>query len=398
MALDLTRLSRAANEMGHALAQQEREFADRVAVARRWMEEWAESSLSLQAAAAEAGAAIPTSEPLNTVVACPPAPQPRTRMSFRDNVEPGFTVIGADGSTIGPDPHSPALYYLINIGSLVFRHGSGEAPEARSIPTLAFRDEDLYEGDLLVSGNLLDVRRDCAEIAHLADLVEAEPPGPTLALVDGTLILWVLEDLPAAGRKEKIAFYLRQMERIREKGAALAAFLSRPRHTEVGKLLHLARVGGDPARAREEKNPLERIPDRTLFAFLPPGARSALFISPSGINGNYYKPAGHEIQFFYLNVAAEGRGPIIARVEIPCWVAENPEMLGLTHAGIVAQCRILGGFPYVLARADELAYISAPEREQLEEMVGNGLMRAGIVPAPSPKARCKGLTRRWRWG
>ncbi|MGB9871825.1 MAG: DNA double-strand break repair nuclease NurA [Anaerolineae bacterium] len=383
MTLDLTRLSRAANEMGWALARQEREFGSRVAAARQWMEAFAESGLSLQGAAAEAGAAIPTSEPLNTVVACPPVPQ-------------RFTVIGADGSAIGPDRHSLALYYLINIGSLVFRHGSGEAPEARSIPTLAFRDEELYEGDLLVSGNLLDVRRDCAEIAHLADLVEAEPPGPTLALVDGTLILWVLDDLPAAGRKEKIAFYLRQMERIRQKGAALAAFISRPRHTEVGRLLHLARVGGDPVRAREENNPLGRIPDRVFFASLPAGARSALFVSPSGINRNYYEPAGHEVQFFYLNVAAEGREPMIARVEIPRWVAENPDALPLTHAGIVAQCRILGGFPYVLARADELAYISGPEREQLEEMVGNALMSAGIVPAPSPKAYYKGLTRRWR--
>lgn len=383
MTLDLTRLSRAAKEMGGALARQEQEFGRWVAAARQLMEEFAESGLSLQETAAEAGAAIPTSEPLNIVVACPPVPQ-------------RFTVIGADGSAIGPDRHSLALYYLINIGSLVFRHGSGEAPEARSIPTLAFRDEDLYEGDLLVSGNLLDVRRDCAEIAHLADLVEAEPPGPTLALVDGTLILWVLEDLPAAGRREKISFYLRQMERVREKGAALAAFISRPRHTEVGKLLHLARVGGDPVRAREEKNPLGRVPDRTIFASLPAGARSALFVSPSGINRNHYEPAGHEIRFFYLNVAAEGREPMIARVEIPRWVAENPDALRLAHAGIVAQCRILGGFPYVLARADELAYISSPEREQLEEMVGDALMSAGIVPAPSPKAYYKGLTRRWR--
>ena len=382
MTLDLTRLARAAEEMGHALARQEREFGSRVAEARRWLETFAEMGPALQEAAADVGAAIPTSEPLNTVVACPPVPQ-------------RFTVIGADGSAIGPDRHSAALYYLINIGSLVFRHGSGEAPEARSIPTLAFRDEDLYEGDLLVSGNLLDVRRDCAEIAHLADLVEAEPPGPTLALVDGTLILWVLEDLPATARKEKITFYLRQMERIREKGAALAAFISRPRHTEVGKLLHLAQTGGDPARAREEKNPLARIPDRAIFAFLPPGARSALFTSPNGINRNYYQPAGHEVQFFYLNVAAEGRAPVIARVEVPQWVVENPDALSLTHAGIVAQCRILGGFPYVLARADELAYISTPEREQLEEMMGAALMSAGIVPAPSPKAYYKGLTRRW---
>lgn len=381
MTLDLTRLSRPADEMGRALARQEGEFGSRIVEAHRWMEAFAETGRALQEAAAEVGAAIPTSEPLNTAVACPPIP-------------PRFTVIGADGSAIQPDRHSMALYYLINIGSLVFRHGSGEAPEARSIPTLAFRDEDLYEGDLLVSGHLLDVRRDGAEIAHLADLVEVEPPGPTLALVDGTLILWVLDDLPAATRQGKIAFYLQQLGRIRQKGAALAAFISRPRHTEGGRLLHLARVGGDPVRARQEENPLGRIPDGVLWAFLPAGARSALFISPSGINRNDYRPAGHEVRFFYLNVAAEGQAPVIARVEVPCWVAENPDALALAHAGIVAQCRILGGFPYVLARADELAYISRPEREQLEEMVGVALMSAGIVPTSSPKAYYKGLTRR----
>ncbi len=381
MTLDLSRLVLATEEMGQTLARQERDFGGRVTEARQWLDQFADAGPLLADAAAEIGAAIPASEMLNMVVECPPVPE-------------RFTVIGADGTAIHPDRHSAVLYYLINIGSLVFRHGSGETPEARSIPTLGFREEDLYEGEMLVSGNLLDVRRDCAEIAHLADLVEAEPPGPTLALVDGTLILWVLEDLPAASRKEKIETYLWQMERIRRRGAALAAFISRPRHGEVGRLLHLARAGGDLRRAREGRNPLERIPDRMLFAFLPAGARSALFVSPSGVNRNHYRPTGHEVLFFYLNVAPEGQAPVVARVEVPRWVAENPPLLALAHAGIVAQCRILGGFPYVLARADELAYISTPEREELEEMMSTALLRAGIVSAPSPKAFYKGLTRR----
>ncbi|RME30786.1 MAG: DNA double-strand break repair nuclease NurA, partial [Thermoflexia bacterium] len=254
----------------------------------------------------------------------------------------------------------------------------------------------LYEGSLLVSGNLLDVRRDLAEISHLADLVEGESFGPVLALVDGTLILWVLENLPASGRREKVARYLAQLDRIRRKGAALAAFISRPRHSEVGRLLHLARAGGDAQRARETENPLERIPDRVLFAHLPSGSRSALFASPSGINWDFYVPAGHGVLFFYLNVADEGEEPVIARVEVPRWVAEDRDRLAFVHAGVVAQCRIAGGFPYVLARADELAYISGPEREQLEEMVGRALLAEGVIPVSSPKAYYKSLTRRGR--
>lgn len=381
--LDLSRLTQTTREMGRALAHQERTFSERVAVGRQWLEAFAETGDALRESAEASGAAIPAGEPLNTVVPCPSIPA-------------RFTVIGADGTAIQPDRHGQALYYLLNIGSLVYRHGSGETPEARSIPSLHYTDDDLYEGSLLVAGNLLDVRRDLAEISHLADLVEAEPSGKVLALVDGTLILWVLENLPAPGRREKVSRYLTQLDRIRQKGAALAAFISRPRHSEVGRLLHLARAGGDPQRAREMENPLERVPDRVLFAHLPPGCRSALFASPNPVNRAFYVPAGHEILFFYLNVADEGEEPVIARVEVPLWVAEDEERLALVHAGIVAQCRVAGGFPYVLARADELAYISGPEREQLEEMVGMALLAAGVVPAPSPKAFYKGLTRRGR--
>ncbi len=381
--LDLSRLTHSAREMGQALARQEQTFAERVAEGREWLEAFAEAGPTLQETAGAFGAAIPTGEPLNAVVPSPPIPA-------------RFTVIGADGTAVQPDRHGQALYYLLNVGSLVYRHGSGETPEARSIPSLHYTDDDLYEGTLLVSGNLLDVRRDLAEIAHLADLVEAEAQTPVLALVDGTLILWVLENLPASGRREKVARYLAHLDRIRRKGAALAAFISRPRHSEVGRLLHLALAGGEAARARETANPLERIPDRFLFAHLPPGARSALFASPNPINQAFYLPAGHEILFFYLNVATEGEEPVIARVEVPRWVAEDEARLALVHTGIIAQCRITGGYPYVLARADELAYISGPEREHLEEMVGTALLSAGIVPALSPKAYYKSLTRRGR--
>ncbi|HID89781.1 MAG TPA: hypothetical protein EYP52_08755 [Anaerolineae bacterium] len=54
------------------------------------------------------------------------------------------------------------------------------------------------------------------------------------------------------------------------------------------------------------------------------------------------------------------------------------------------------GYPYVLARADELAYISGPERQRLQEMVETALLREGMVPRSSPKAFYKSLTRSGR--
>jgi len=382
--LELNQMVGAVQELGRGIAGQWDDFERRGQQARAWLAEFAASGPGLVTAARAAKAAIPGSEPLDAVFAAPSLPAP-------------FTVIGADGSQIPPDRHGAALYYLINIGSLVYRHGSGQAPEARSVPSLYYGDEDLYEGAMLVAGNLLDVRRDRAEIAHLAQLVEAEAEGPTLALVDGTLLLWVLENLPAEVKERTIREYVGELERIQAREAALAAFTSRPRSGDVGRLLQLAALGGDVTRFREEPNLLERVPDRAIFAFLPAGARSALFVSPSSINHEGYPPQ-QRIHFFYINVAEEGEEPVVARIEVPAWVAGAPHLLTRVHGGAVAQCRIAGGFPYVLARADELAFVSGPERLRLEEMIGTALLAAGIQAELSPKASYKRLTRvgrRW---
>ncbi|HEV59144.1 MAG TPA: DNA double-strand break repair nuclease NurA, partial [Phycisphaerales bacterium] len=187
-----------------------------------------------------------------------------------------------------------------------------------------------------------------------------------------------------------------------------AAFTSRPRRTEVTRLLHLAHIAADDAsgdpreasqKAQQQANPLERLPDGAVFgALLPPGARSALFVSPAPVNHEYYRAEGHTVHFFYLNLADEGQPPTVARVEIPAWVAETPSQLALVHASIVAQARIAGDYPYALARADELAFVSRRERTAFEDMVATALLREGVASAPSPKAYYKSLTRGGRAG
>jgi hypothetical protein len=217
-----------------------------------------------------------------------------------------------------------------------------------------------------------------------------------VAVVDGILTLWVLEERSEDWKRTKVMDYLDQLHRIRETGAAVVAFASRPRRAEVTRLLHLASLEGDANRAAREPNPLEHLPDRAVFETLPPGARSALFVSPSSINQDYYRPAGHGVQFCYVNLAEEGRDPAIARIELPVWAVRDSERLALVHGAIVAQARITGDYPYALARADELAYVSGREREAFEEMVTTALLRAGVRPALSPKAHYKTLTRQGR--
>lgn len=381
MTLELSQLSEDVRTMGEVIAKRQQTTTDLVELARQWLVDHADDGPPLRRAARNARrTAIPTEEPLDAVYPLPPMPE-------------RFTAAAADGSQIQPDRHGAALYHLINVGSLIYRHGSGEAPQAKSESTLGYTDDDLYEHGMPVAGNLLDVRRDLAELTCLADACADEQPGRTVTLVDGSIILWVLKDLPGDARRTKIAAYLDQLDRIRRAGIAVGGFISRPGYEEVNRLLYLASLNGEIKKVEEQPNPLEHLPDRAIFATLPPGARSVLFVSPKETNRDYYAPRGHEVHFFYLNVVEEGSEPVVARVEVPAWVARDAEKLDLVHGAVVAQARITGDYPYVLARADELAYISSRERAAFEEMVMTALLRAGIRSAPSPKAHYKRLTR-----
>jgi NurA-like 5'-3' nuclease len=67
------------------------------------------------------------------------------------------------------------------------------------------------------------------------------------------------------------------------------------------------------------------------------------------------------------------------RVEIPRWVADDTDKLGMLHAVLVAQCRMLGArpYPYLLHRAHETAVVSHDERNQVEQMLLRELREQG---------------------
>ena len=77
--------------------------------------------------------ASPLNEALNLAI---PATQPPTTM----------TLVASDGSQIYPDPHGLAFYFLINVGSIVFRRGSGQAPEVAAEPRLFYAEPEVYPG------------------------------------------------------------------------------------------------------------------------------------------------------------------------------------------------------------------------------------------------------------
>jgi hypothetical protein len=305
-----------------------------------------------------------------------------------------LTVMASDGSQILPDRHGLALYYLVNVGGIVYRHGSRCKPDIyKPRPLLCYQPEELFDerGQLITPGEV-NVKRDLAELEALTTLAPtyARNTGePVVALLDGQLSLRVI-DLPFERQQECQDAYIEMLNQLRESDALLAAYIDRPRSTFVGALLHLASLL--PVAITEENlrhNPFRYLTDTDLFDFLAPGQRSAIF-TVKAKGAEKYEQAGHAVHFFYLNVGRPDASNLV-RVEIPAWLATQPPMVNTLHAAIVRQAWLNNGYPYVLARAHELAVISSEERQAVETMLAVEMRRHGLNPVLSAKQYNKTL-------
>lgn len=307
-----------------------------------------------------------------------------------------FSVLATDGSFILPDRHSPARFYLINIGRVHLHYGARPDAELSSTAELRYREQELkVDGRIPVNTAILGAKRAADELAALAALA-AGTPRPAVALQDGTLILWPLFTQDQVVRDWVLGDFLGALDDLRERGTPVASYISYPGGDEALDALRIAACDfparGQPIdcdRCRAERDVpacaiVPPLPDRHLFehiARLAPGERSALFASDSPILKQY---GDHAIHFFYLQTGAE-----IARVEVPAWVARHQPHLDLVHAVVYDQCQRGRGYPSVLQEAHEQAVIHADERRVVEQLVEEALARLGIVLLRSAKDTSK---------
>ncbi len=312
-----------------------------------------------------------------------------------------FTVIATDGSHIDVDRHRSARCYLINIGSAVLNYGTRPDAVLNSYPQLYSEEADLViTGDKgrgqLVEGPLLGIKRAVEEVKSLAALTKELPPSsPTLALLDGSLILWNLEAYPEFVTEALLdKGFIPCLEEIRKLKIALASYISFPRSTDVVNALRVAicpyetpdcdRYCPDKAKNCDK---VAGVQDRELFInLLGQGERSALFISQSSIVQKRYRE--HRVYFFYLRLDDE-----IARVEIPQWVAKDEGLLNLVHALVLDQCRRGLGYPVALSEAHEKAVVTTADREEFWRVV-ESLMVEEKMPTPTS---AKSFSKRTRW-
>jgi hypothetical protein len=293
---------------------------------------------------------------------------------------PPATLIAVDGSQIVPDRHAALTYGLINVGAVILRTDSGDAPQVQTESQLLFEDElRARDGSLLDEGGIA-LQRDARERLRLLELAH-QAAGPVVALTDGPVELWGAKDPAHAGEYQKfLQRYLEDLDRLSDLGVTLGGYVDKPAADLVVRLLEIATASDENLKDLRAYHPLLGVSDRWLFGrLLQPGERSAVFALQSSSRARYSGPRA--IHFFYLNTGPD-RHPAIARVEFPQWVAGDAGKLDLLHAILVRQSSLLGAkpYPYLLHRAHETARVSFDEKEQVERLLQQELLGQGIPP------------------
>ncbi len=298
-------------------------------------------------------------------------------------IGPVHTVIATDGSQIAPSHHEIAYCSLINVGKVCLHYGTGKRPLLDSQPEVFYKEEDLYGAWGLSGEECLAIRRSRAETEVLSDLAidHATPESPAVALVDGSLIHWQLEQVSGKSQQAILEPVLASWQRLREAGVPVAGYISSSRSCDGMNFLRLQlcphpdpdcdrHCAGNTGRGAP-CGLLHGLSDRRLWEkILAPGERSALWTSTSKILEHYGE---HRVYFCYLNVGAE-----IARIEMPGWVALDPALRERVFGACLAQVEKGFGYPVALAEAHNRAVVQGGDRARFFAMLETALVKAGL--------------------
>jgi hypothetical protein len=308
-------------------------------------------------------------------------------------LKPPVVFLAADGSQINPDRHARVEYAVVNAGVFRMSYGLQETPQ------MVVRSQLLYPDPTDSSLSPLNemyvaLMRDLNERSMLADLALTEEL-PVIALTDGPLELFC-ELKESSEFTRMFQEYLLALLQLAGKGRIAAGYVDKPGAVLVVRLLELMLLQDNELQLAGRRRPFPGVTDTHLFINrLKPGERSAIFGLQS-ISASLYRETSHKLalNFFYLNVGLPNRSAL-ARVDFPAWVAEQPDQVNQLHAALVQQCRLMGTtpYPYVLARAHEIAEIKIEERSQVEEMIIGEIQRQGAaVGNISSKQAIKNVT------
>ncbi len=309
--------------------------------------------------------AVPQDESLDFVGPKPDLPQ-------------RVTVLAADGSQINPSRHARVAFCVINVGVVKMVCGSGKVPEIYTQSHLLDYDSLFQPSGWMISEGMVALKRDLREREALAEFAGAFEL-PAISMTDGPLELFQ-EPQESVEFARTLDHYLEVLGSLRDLGLMTIGYVDKPGSDLIGRLLELVQLSDDDLREYNHGGRrFSGVSDVSLVQDLlkAPGDRSAIFMIYSRNALRFGKDLMPH--FFYLNVGKPGK-PHLARVEIPGWVAWDREKVGLLQAVLTEQAAILGTrpYPYILHRAHEVAVVTMPEHQHVEEMIVAEFNRRGI--------------------
>lgn len=375
--LDLIKLARQMQGIGQHLTQEATATRQRLERAQRLLERATERQpeLVMQQQLWQERLGFTAAEPLESL---------NTRISLTA-APTQHTVLATDGSQIAPSHHEIAYCYLINVGRVVLHYGQHRHPLLDSLPEVFYRPEDLYISRQwgIRTEEWMGYRRTVSEAVVLAELgnsLSADQPLPQLAMVDGSLIHWFLEPLPADARAQILPPILAAWEQLRTLKIPLVGYLSAARSSEAMNFLrlescpYLAPDCQTHCAGQTDQAPCQvfsPLRDTALWGLiLEPGERGALWRSSAKILDCY---GDHRIYFCYVHMGAE-----IARIEFPAWVAEDSALLEMALSLVLTQVQKGYGYPVALAEAHNQAVVRGGDRARFFALLEQQMIRSGL--------------------
>lgn len=285
----------------------------------------------------------------------------------------GFSVVGVDTSEILPSVHMFPSFLLVNVGVQGIRYGSSLHVED-SVPFI-YTSADLKRearkgGYRITSTWSVESKRWKCQFNVLRDICNRFSD-PVFVLFDESFSLGYLGARSVDERRAVVESFVEVMKCFRDlrvvpvgvfytRSSALCASLIRGLFCKDKSCCKDCVV---EARSKGELNklPCEEMlmKDSTLIdRFVDFGWRSMVFQVLNRVTREH----DLEVYGFYLKVG----GGNVLRVEFPSWALRWVEQIGIV---VLGQACLGGGYPYVLERAHEQAYISYSERNWVYEYV-----------------------------
>ncbi|CCH64601.1 hypothetical protein RINTHM_1190 [Richelia intracellularis HM01] len=298
------------------------------------------------------------------------------------------TIIATDGSQIAPSHHEIAYCYLLNIGRVILHYCQNKHPILDSLPEIFYRQEDLYISRQwgIKTEEWMSYHRTKSEILTLVELATSiEKEIPTLAMVDGSLIYWFLEQLSSDARQYILPPILKAWRQMQDAQIPVMGYISASRSIEGMNFLRLVACPHPSPDCmsfcpnHKEKLPcqvFESLRDTSLWINqLQPGQRGPLWRSNTRILDLY---EDQQIYFCYVHVGAE-----IARVEVPEWVIKEENLFDTSLRLMLSQVYKGYGYPIAIAEAHNQAVVSGRDKTHFfafleQQMIKAGLKNVGI--------------------